>query len=240
VLSIQAVRLRPVRIEYDEEKGARGRIAPAPVGTTSQKTGAAGLRRGQVGLRDGRGCPAVTISVARMPEPIRGARRGGSAQTGPVCRGVAGPAASLDPRWHAGHAGDRDGRRSRCRTSQGGGHQQQTISNEFGSRQASPRGTRCDWQTAGRRRRRGHRGNVGNIYQAFLEGSAPSSWSRVRSARHLAADGGAKPDLLQIITTDSAPIISRCSQRLTTTLTSSWCVQRRGRRSAGEAIVRWP
>ena len=34
--------------------------------------------------------------------------------------------------------------------------------------------------------------------------------------------GAAKPDLLQIITTDSAPIIARCSERLTDAFTHSW------------------
>ncbi len=34
--------------------------------------------------------------------------------------------------------------------------------------------------------------------------------------------GGTKPDLLQLITTDSAPIITRCSERLTETFMHSW------------------
>ena len=34
--------------------------------------------------------------------------------------------------------------------------------------------------------------------------------------------GVAKPDLLQLITTDSAPIITRASDRLTAALTQSW------------------
>ncbi len=34
--------------------------------------------------------------------------------------------------------------------------------------------------------------------------------------------GTSKPDLLQIITTDSAPIISRCSTRLTQSFMESW------------------
>jgi len=90
--------------------------------------------------------PAVTISVARMPEPIRGAPTGGgSAHRVPVRRGVAGPAASLDPRWHAGHAGDPGlGRRSRCRTSQGGGISRQTIYTSW-DRARGLGGTRCDW-----------------------------------------------------------------------------------------------
>lgn len=65
--------------------------------------------------------------------------------------------------------------------------------------------------------------NVGDIHGAFLEGF------RLFFAQS-AADplvislltGVAKPDLLQIITTDSAPIITHCSQRLTTTFTHSW------------------
>ena len=34
--------------------------------------------------------------------------------------------------------------------------------------------------------------------------------------------GDAKPDLLQLITTDSAPIITQCSERLTSTFMHSW------------------
>ena len=34
--------------------------------------------------------------------------------------------------------------------------------------------------------------------------------------------GVAKPDLLQIITTDSAPIITHCSARLTSSFINSW------------------
>lgn len=34
--------------------------------------------------------------------------------------------------------------------------------------------------------------------------------------------GAAKPDLLQIITTDSGPIITRCSARLTSSFMHSW------------------
>ena len=34
--------------------------------------------------------------------------------------------------------------------------------------------------------------------------------------------GGSKPDLLQIITTDSAPIINHCSARLTESFMASW------------------
>ncbi len=34
--------------------------------------------------------------------------------------------------------------------------------------------------------------------------------------------GSAKPDLLQLITTDSGPIITRCSQRLTNSFMDSW------------------
>jgi len=47
--------------------------------------------------------------------------------------------------------------------------------------------------------------------------------------------GGAKPDLLQIITTDSAPIISRCSQRPDDDAdVELGARQRRGRRRAGQ------
>ena len=39
---------------------------------------------------------------------------------------------------------------------------------------------------------------------------------------HHAKLNSAKPDLLQLITTDSGPIITRCSERLTSTFMHSW------------------
>lgn len=104
------------------------------------------------------------------------------------------------------------------------GVSRQTIYNEFGSRQGLAQGYALrladqlvDVIDAALDN------NAGDIHGAFLEGF------RLFFAQS-AADplvislltGVAKPDLLQIITTDSAPIITHCSQRLTATFTRSW------------------
>lgn len=104
------------------------------------------------------------------------------------------------------------------------GISRQTIYNEFGSRQGLAQGyglrladRLVDAVNAALE------ANVGNIFEAFLQGFRDLF-------TELSADplvislltGVAKPDLLQIITTDSAPIINRASERLTTALTHSW------------------
>lgn len=66
-------------------------------------------------------------------------------------------------------------------------------------------------------------GNVGNVYAAFLEGIRAFFAESASDPLVISLlTGAAKPDLLQIITTDSAPIISRCSERLTSTFMHSW------------------
>jgi len=65
--------------------------------------------------------------------------------------------------------------------------------------------------------------NVGDVYGAFLSGFR--NFFIASAADPLVISlltGVAKPDLLQIITTDSAPIITHCSQRLTEAFMSSW------------------
>ncbi len=60
-------------------------------------------------------------------------------------------------------------------------------------------------------------------YAAFLEGFRaffPESAADPLVISLLT--GASKPDLLQLITTDSGPIITRCSQRLTETFLNSW------------------
>ena len=104
------------------------------------------------------------------------------------------------------------------------GISRQTIYNEFGSRQGLAQGYAL---------RLAVRlvdavdeaidSNVGNIETAFLEGfraffSESASDPLVISL----LSGVAKPDLLQIITTDSAPIIARASSRLTESFMRSW------------------
>ena len=104
------------------------------------------------------------------------------------------------------------------------GISRQTIYNEFGSRHGLAQGYAL---------RLADRlvdavgdaiaSNVGQMHEAFLQGF------RVFFADS-AADplvislltGAAKPDLLQIITTDSGPIISRCSAKLTDAFRRSW------------------
>ncbi len=104
------------------------------------------------------------------------------------------------------------------------GISRQTIYNEFGSRQGLAQGyalrladrlvEAVDDAIAG---------NVGDIYAAFLEGFR--SFFTESAADPLVISlltGSTKPDLLQLITTDSAPIISRSSGRLTETFMHSW------------------
>lgn len=104
------------------------------------------------------------------------------------------------------------------------GISRQTIYNEFGSRQGLAQGYAL---------RLADRlvdavgsaidANVGHIHEAFLQGFR--SFFAESAADPLVISlltGVAKPDLLQLITTDSAPIINRASERLTTALTQSW------------------
>ena len=65
--------------------------------------------------------------------------------------------------------------------------------------------------------------NVGDIYAAFLQGfRAFFAESAADPLVISLLTGVAKPDLLQLITTDSAPIITRCSARLTSAFMQSW------------------
>jgi AcrR family transcriptional regulator len=104
------------------------------------------------------------------------------------------------------------------------GISRQTIYNEFGSRQGLAQGyglRLADRLVDAVDTALG--AHVGNIYQAFLHGFRDLFTEL--SADPLVTSlltGVAKPDLLQIITTDSAPIITRASERLTSALTPSW------------------
>jgi AcrR family transcriptional regulator len=104
------------------------------------------------------------------------------------------------------------------------GISRQTIYNEFGSRQGLAQGYAL--RLADRLVDRVHAAldaNVGNIYEALLQGFR-------RFFGESAADplvisllsGVAKPDLLQLITTDSGPIITRASQRLVSAFDQTW------------------
>jgi AcrR family transcriptional regulator len=104
------------------------------------------------------------------------------------------------------------------------GVSRQTIYNEFGSRHGLAQGYALRLADRLVELIEGAiAANVGDVNAAFLEGF------RLFFAES-AADplvislltGAAKPDLLQIITTDSGPIITRCSQRLTASFMHSW------------------
>jgi AcrR family transcriptional regulator len=104
------------------------------------------------------------------------------------------------------------------------GISRQTIYNEFGSRQGLAQGYAL---------RLADRlvdqiddaidGNAGDIYAAFVQGFR--DFFAESAADPLVVSlltGGTKPDLLQLITTDSGPIITRSSDRLTDTFMHSW------------------
>jgi AcrR family transcriptional regulator len=104
------------------------------------------------------------------------------------------------------------------------GISRQTIYNEFGSRQGLAQGYAL--RLADHLVDTIHAAldaNVGHFYEAFLQGFR--SFFAQSAADPLVISlltGVAKPDLLQLITTDSAPIITRASARLTVALTTSW------------------
>jgi len=65
--------------------------------------------------------------------------------------------------------------------------------------------------------------NVGDIHAAFVQGFRTFFTESASDPLVISLlSGGAKPDLLQIITTDSAPIINHCSKRLTASFEHSW------------------
>ncbi len=104
------------------------------------------------------------------------------------------------------------------------GVSRQTIYNEFGSRQGLAQGyaLRLADRLASLVDSAIH-SNVGDIYAAFLEGfRAFFAESAADPLVISLLTGVAKPDLLQLITTGSGPIITRCSQRLTTSFMDSW------------------
>ncbi len=104
------------------------------------------------------------------------------------------------------------------------GISRQTIYNEFGSRQGLARGYAL--RLADRlvdQIEDAIRGNQGDIYAAFLQGFRDFFTESASDPLVISLlTGTTKPDLLQLITTDSAPIITRCSQRLTETFMHSW------------------
>ncbi|CAN5556055.1 TetR family transcriptional regulator [soil metagenome] len=104
------------------------------------------------------------------------------------------------------------------------GISRQTIYNEFGSRQGLAQGYAL--RLADRlvdAVEDAIENNVGDISAAFLEGFRAFFLESASDPLVISLlTGVAKPDLLQIITTDSAPIISRSSARLTESFMHSW------------------
>lgn len=104
------------------------------------------------------------------------------------------------------------------------GISRQTIYNEFGSRQGLAEGYAL--RLADRLVNAvdaAINNNIGYVYEAFLEGFRAFFMESASDPLVISLlNGEAKPDLLQIITTDSGPIITRCSQRLTETFQNSW------------------
>ncbi len=116
------------------------------------------------------------------------------------------------------------------------GISRQTIYNEFGSRQGLAQGYAM--RLADRlvdAVDSAINGNVGDIYAAFLEGFRDFFAESAADPLVISLlTGGTKPDLLQLITTDSGPIITHCSSRLTSTFIAQLGArQRGGRRRAG-------
>jgi len=104
------------------------------------------------------------------------------------------------------------------------GVSRQTIYNEFGSRQGLAQGYAV--RLADRLVNAvddAINGNVGDIHAAFLEGFRTFFTESAADPLVISLlTGAAKADLLQIITTDSGPIITRCSQQLTSSFMHSW------------------
>ncbi|WP_326547648.1 TetR family transcriptional regulator [Mycolicibacterium sp. ND9-15] len=106
----------------------------------------------------------------------------------------------------------------------GAGISRQTIYNEFGSRQGLAQAYAL--RLADRLVDQIHdaiEGNVGDVYAAFLQGFRDFFTESAADPLVISLlTGEAKPDLLQLITTDSGPILTRCSERLTSTFIDSW------------------
>lgn len=104
------------------------------------------------------------------------------------------------------------------------GISRQTIYNEFGSRQGLAQGYAM--RLADRLVNQIHgaiNGNVGDVYAAFLQGFRDFFAESAADPLVISLlTGTSKPDLLQLITTDSAPIITHCSTKLTESFMTSW------------------
>ncbi|MBI2701028.1 TetR/AcrR family transcriptional regulator [Mycobacterium gordonae] len=104
------------------------------------------------------------------------------------------------------------------------GISRQTIYNEFGSRQGLAQGyaLRLADQLVDTAKA-ALDADDGSVHQSMLQ--AFEAFFAATSADPLVKSllaGAAKPDLLQLVTTDSAPIINRASSRLATTCAQTW------------------
>ena len=104
------------------------------------------------------------------------------------------------------------------------GVSRQSIYNEFGSRQGLAQGyalrlaDRLVDAVGG-----AIEGNVGDVHAAFLTGFRAFFADSAADPLVISLlSGAAKPDLLQIITIDSGPIITHCSRRLAEAFLDSW------------------
>lgn len=104
------------------------------------------------------------------------------------------------------------------------GISRQTIYNEFGSRQGLAQAYAM--RLADRLVDQiddAIEGNVGDVFAAFSQGFRDFFTESAADPLVISLlTGEAKPDLLQLITTDSGPIITHCSRRLTQTFVDSW------------------
>ena len=104
------------------------------------------------------------------------------------------------------------------------GVSRQSIYNEFGSRQGLAQGYAL--RLADRLVDEidvSINANVGDVYGAFLSGFRAFFIASAADPLVISLlTGVAKPDLLQIITTDSGPMITHCSTRLTSAFMGSW------------------
>ena len=104
------------------------------------------------------------------------------------------------------------------------GVSRQSIYNEFGSRQGLAQGyalrlaDRLVDAVGG-----AIEGNIGDVHAAFLSGFRAFFADSASDPLVISLlSGAAKPDLLQIITIDSGPIITHCSRRLAEAFLDSW------------------
>jgi len=104
------------------------------------------------------------------------------------------------------------------------GISRQTIYNEFGSRQGLAQAYAL--RLADRLVDQiddAIEGNVGDVYAAFVQGFRDFFTESAADPLVISLlTGDIKPDLLELITTDSGPIITHCSGRLTSTFIDSW------------------